>query len=360
VLHIDSGFLDAFSAEERTISDTLFRDLGMMSSGLETIAGASGGSLARVVAGADFAFDRVLRETTAGYLLGVEPLEGDRDGKTHRLNVKVKVSGADVRNRREVLLPVTAAKATTPQEALGRAFRSGRLETALPIRLATLNLAPAAGGLQRVMVSADIGSGASGPAEIWTALATTDASGRTEDPVGRKLQLRPRAGSPSGALAFTVQTALAPGRHTLRFAAVDEAGSAGSLDHEFSVGLASGDGVAMGDLVLLEPVTGSETRLDVVTDGRFRGDAVDAYIEVVPADRGAFDVTVRFGVSDSAEGEPRVTGTGLMTRAEGSGHWSATARLDLSELPSGDYVVTAAVSVGERQAGRMTRALHLQ
>jgi VWFA-related protein len=361
VLHIDSGFLDAFSAEERTVSDTLFRDLSMMSGGLETIAGASGGSLARVVAGADFAFDRVLRETMAAYLLGVEPLEGDRDGKTHRISVKVDAPGAEVRSRREVLLPVTiAAKAATPEEALGRVFGGSRLEAALPIRLATFNMAPGADGRQRVMVSAEIGGGASGPADIWTAFATTDAWGRSEEPVGRKLRLRPRAGSPSSALSFAVQTLLPPGRHTLRFAAVDAAGRAGSLDHVFVVGLANGDGAAMGDLMLLEPVTGSEERLDVVTDGRLRGDAVDAYIEIVPSDPDAFGVTARFDVSDTIEPEPRVSATGLMTRLPGSGHWSATARLDLAGLPPGDYVVTATISVDERRAGSVVRALHLQ
>ena len=110
VLHVDSGFLEAFSAEERTISDTLYRDLGIMSSGLETIAGAGGGSLFQVFVGADLAFDRVLRETAAAYLLGVEPLEGDRDGKTHRISVKVRVPGAEVRSRREVMLPKTVGE----------------------------------------------------------------------------------------------------------------------------------------------------------------------------------------------------------------------------------------------------------
>lgn len=360
VLHIDAGFIDAFAAEERTISDTLFRDLGMMSSGLETMAGASGGSLARVVAGADFAFDRVLRETTAAYLLGVEPLERDRDGKPHRLNVKVKIPGAEVRSRREVILPVAAApKAATPEEALGRAYGSGRTEAALPIRLATFNLGPGADGRQRVMVSADIGAGASGPTDIWIAFATTDASGQAQRPVGRKLRLRPRAGSPTGALAFTVQTTLAPGRHTLRFAAVDTEGRAGSLDRVFSVGLARGDGVAMGDLVLLEPVTGSDERLDVVTDGRTRGDAIDAYIELVPTDPDAFDINVRFEVTGGTEDEPQVSERGLMTRTPGSGHWSATSRLDLADLPPGDYLVVALVSAGEKRIGRAERAIHI-
>jgi hypothetical protein len=146
----------------------------------------------------------------------------------------------------------------------------------------------------------------------------------------------------------------------LRFAAVDTAGRAGSLDHVFVVGLTDGDGIAMGDLMLLEPVTGSEERLDVVTDGRLRGDAVDAYIEIVPSDPAAFGITARFDVSDKPEGESRVTATGLMTRTPGSGHWSATARLDLAGLPPGDYVVTATVAVGEHRAGTMHRALRIQ
>ena len=166
-----------------------------MSSGLETIAGAAGGSLFQVFVGADIAFDRVLRETAAAYLLGVEPLEGDRDGKTHRISVKVRMSGAEVRSRREVMLPKTVAKAATPEEALGAALHASRLETALPIRVATFNMAPDAEGRRRVLLSADIGGRASGPADIWVAYAATDASGRTQPPVGRRLRLRPRAGS---------------------------------------------------------------------------------------------------------------------------------------------------------------------
>ena len=359
VLHVDSGFLDAFSAEERTISDTLYRDLGIMSSGLDTIAGASGGSLFQVFVGADLAFDRVLRETAAAYLLGVEPLEGDRDGKTHRISVKVGIPGAEVRSRREVMLPKTVAKAATPEEALGAALSASRLDTALPIRLATFNMAPDAEGRRRILLSADISGRASGPADIWVAYAATDASGRTQPPVGRRLRLSPRAGSVSGALSFTEEITLGPGRQTLRFAAVDVEGRAGSLDHVFSADLVRGDGVAMGDLLLLEPLTGEQERLDVVTDGRLRADAIDAYIEVVPADPDTFGLTVRFEVSDSPEGEPRVTEAGLMTRTPGLGYWSATARLDLADLPPGDYVVIATVSAGERQLGRTARAIHI-
>ncbi|MFO7695196.1 MAG: VWA domain-containing protein [Vicinamibacterales bacterium] len=359
VLHVDSGFLDAFSAEERTMSDTLYRDLGIMSSGLETISGAAGGSLFQVFVGADLAFERVLRETAAAYLLGVEPIEGDRDGKAHRISVKVKSPGAEVRSRREVVVPAATARASTPEDALGAALRASRLDTALPIRLATFIMAPDAEGRRQILLSADIGGNASGPADIWVAYTLTDASGRTQPPVGRKLRLRPRAGSFSGALSFAEQIAIGPGRHTLRFAAVDAQGRAGSLDHGFSADLVKGEGAAMGDVLLLEPLTGEEQRLEVATDGRLRGDAIDAYIELVPADPDAFDITVRFDVADGPDREPLVTETGLMTRTPGSGHWSATARLDLTDFPPGDYVVVATVSAGERPLGRAERAFHI-
>jgi hypothetical protein len=60
----------------------------------------------RVEAGnGDHAFDRVLRETSAYYLLGVEPAFEDRDGKAHFLRVEVERRGSTVRHRTQVLVP---------------------------------------------------------------------------------------------------------------------------------------------------------------------------------------------------------------------------------------------------------------
>ena len=97
----------------------------------------------------------------------------------------------------------------------------------------------------------------------------------------------------------------------------------------------------------------------MATDGRVRSAAVDAYLEVVPMDPDAFDITVRFDVADGRESEPLITEIGLMTRTPGSGHWSATSRLDLTNLPPGDYLVVATVSAGERRLGRAERAIHI-
>jgi hypothetical protein len=105
VLHMDSSFIDAFSTE-RGPSQTLFRDSNALASGLEMIAGAAGGASIRVQAGTgDSAFDRVLLENSAYYLLGVEPDAADRDGEPHRIQVRVRVRGATVRSRATVTVP---------------------------------------------------------------------------------------------------------------------------------------------------------------------------------------------------------------------------------------------------------------
>ena len=360
VLHIDSGFLDAFSAEERTISDTLGRDLGMMSAGLETIAGASGGSLARVVAGADFAFDRVLRETAAAYLLGVEPADSDRDGKPHRISVKVRIPNAEVRSRKEFVMPRAEAKPATPDEALAAAFRSDRLQTALPLRVATHSLAGTSNGGNRVIISADIGDAFTGPVEMRFLFAFVDASGKTLPPMAQKATLRPRAGGAPGWVSYTSESRLRPGTYTLRFVAADPAGRVGSVDHAVTVGLKKSETVSLSDLLLVEPRQRPTDDIFVVVDGQVRGEAIDAYLEIAPANAASKVTGVTFGIADSPDGEPLVSAKASVTRPDGAAQWVAAARLNLGLLPPGDYVATATVLADERTVGRVTRTVHIE
>ena len=49
--------------------------------------------------------DRLLAEASTSYVLGVEPDPRDRDGRPHRIQVKVKQQGATVRSRQLVVVP---------------------------------------------------------------------------------------------------------------------------------------------------------------------------------------------------------------------------------------------------------------
>jgi VWFA-related protein len=114
VLHLDSSFFDSLMATGRRSvaqGDTplfakSFRDGQIYGMGLEQLAGAAGGGYIRIQAGApDYAFGRVLRETSAYYLLGVEPDDRERDGRLHFLRISAKAKGGQVRGRTHVVIP---------------------------------------------------------------------------------------------------------------------------------------------------------------------------------------------------------------------------------------------------------------
>jgi VWFA-related protein len=109
VLHLDMGAWRQMAAETRKANATpssTSRDYAVTGRLLSEFSGASGGTLIRVVmGGGEFALDRVLRETSSHYLLGVEPADSDRDGKLRDLRVKVSRKGATIRSRIWVVVP---------------------------------------------------------------------------------------------------------------------------------------------------------------------------------------------------------------------------------------------------------------
>ena len=73
---------------------------------LDQFSGASGGALFPVLMGTgDLQLRRVLTETSASYLLGVEPEAADRDGRLRQLKIKVDKDKVTVRSRSWVVIP---------------------------------------------------------------------------------------------------------------------------------------------------------------------------------------------------------------------------------------------------------------
>jgi len=104
-LHLDWSFLRTVTSKGG-LRTSYFRDSNMAATGLELVAGTAGGTVMRVQGTSpDVAFDRVLRETSAHYLLGVEGSDEDRDGQPHPIHVKVKRGGVQVRSRTWLVVP---------------------------------------------------------------------------------------------------------------------------------------------------------------------------------------------------------------------------------------------------------------
>jgi len=109
-VQVDTAEMNSNSAQSRRTSRTppnFARDNAVQRRLMDEFSGASGGTLMPVITGSgEYALTRVLRETSSHYLLGVEPLDKDRDGKLRDLKVKVvNKPGATVRSRLWVVIP---------------------------------------------------------------------------------------------------------------------------------------------------------------------------------------------------------------------------------------------------------------
>ena len=106
--------------------------------GLRQLAAMTRGDLRRVGPNADAVFERLEREISGYYLLGVESLPSDEDGKGHEIDVSVLRRGTRVRARREFLLPAPDEEPNGGiDEQMQRALQAPFVVTGLPLRLAT-------------------------------------------------------------------------------------------------------------------------------------------------------------------------------------------------------------------------------
>ena len=104
-LHLNTAFLDSFSPDAPSLQQTAMREASIFARGLDLFNGYSGGTFFEVNTGANFAIDRLVREMSAHYLLGVEVQDTDRDGRHHLIQVKANQKDSSVRNRASVLIP---------------------------------------------------------------------------------------------------------------------------------------------------------------------------------------------------------------------------------------------------------------
>jgi VWFA-related protein len=359
VLHLDNTVLAAMSADQGRQPVPSFADTSMLRSGLETLAGVSGGLMQTVVAGADFAFERIAREISASYILGVASVPTDADGKAHRIQVKVRRPGVDVRSRTELIAPVTRATPPSNAQRLAAILTSQGIARALPISLSHVTLRDSAGHA-RVILSADIGQGVAEAADINLGYSILDSSGRSIGNVLAKKRLSPTGRGPDAAWSFVEAVTVPPGDYTVKFAALDPAGRLGSVAHVIDARAVEGDGVSASDLLIVDPARRMESGgLSPIADGRITGLSLAVRIEVYP---GATMAVPRVSVSiaDRPDG-PALTSVELTAKSEDEGRrLTAEGPIDVSMLPPGAYVASASVRDDGRRLVNVGRPFRLE
>jgi VWFA-related protein len=359
VLHVSASLLEAYSAERMMAPQTVFQDDAMLASGLQMLAGMSAGTLLTVTAGADVAFDRVARETSAAYVVGFEPEPADRDGRSHRIQVRVRVPNTTVRSRASFVVPNAAAAPANPDEAVVAALKPGRLARELPIRLTAQTLRDPSGGQMRVVLSANIGRGVNGPAELRVGYTITESSGRQAGGGIDRVRLQARGSGADASWSYLSSVILRPGSYALRFAAASADGQVGSVEYSLDARLRPGDGAALSDVLMLDPLRPAGQNWVTLVDGRVAGPKLEVYQETYPA-RGRTVSSVAFDVADRPDG-PAVVGVRTTPEsAEGGSRWTASTAVDVRLLPPGDYLLVATAFDGDAVLGKVSRPFRLE
>ena len=323
---------------QATAPPTPSDDRRMKEQGLHLAAAITRGTVFRAHFNPDPIFDRLEREMSGYYLLGVESRPNDRDKERRQIEVSVRREGARVRARREVTF---AAEETdeSVEGRLARMLRSPVPNRELPVRVATYayQLPDSEQSEQQVRVVVAAELGVSPPLTMGFML---------KDPTGRVVltgtkEIAPQlAGTPSGqfletSFDFTVD----PGTYTLRVAAIDATGQGGSVEHPVHAEPVSDGHFSVGDLLVADQSNGMRPPVEArVSSGRLL-----AFTELYADSPDVWqEVAVHLDVADDPTGPPRA-GTTTIPGPGDPFRRAVLADLAVDHLPPGRYVVRARV-----------------
>ena len=320
--------------------------------GLDFLAGMTGGVVLNAIGGARGVLDRIARETSASYVIGVEPPPGAPRNKPLAVTVKVKRPGFTTRSPKQVSTAASGSRklAGTPKEALGSLLHDPRLATDLPLRVTSYTAQGVDFDRVKTLIVAELDSPGSSEA-VW-GFEVHDGARVISDAFD-KVTLKALAGEP-----VVTSASLPPGKYTMRFGMVDDQGRRASVDRPLTLGLHL---ATAGDLEFSDVFAG------VATDGHFKpritvdpgAGQVVALLEVYGASKEALDnVAVEFALHGE-DGANRAATRARVQSADNSGVPKGIAQgaLQLGHAGPGRYTVTAALLVNGKPAGFTKREL---
>ena len=340
------------SVERRVMGPLPVADTFIHSGPLENLAAMTGGESFRAIVGASAAFERITREMSAYYRLGIEREPADRDDRSRRLRVQVPRSGARVRAR-EVFDVRTYADRDWAAR-LDSAI-DGPVATDLGLRV-TSYISPDSedGSRLRLLLSGDVSRAQPGNASLR--LLVRDLEG-TKVAAGKVAIAPPSVPRASGdTLPFSANLSVPPGRYIVRVGVMDSAGRVGSADHRVDVrGVPLGALSATGPVLVRVPGDGaSEPRLAVDRVARDERLALEVGLE---GNQGRLEnVTVEFEVAATADGPALLRAEAILTKGPREGSMLAQGVANMRVLPPGPYLVRARITSGSEPLGEMRRA----
>jgi len=328
----------ATSVVDRTASR--FRSAEDSLNGLQHLAGVTGGQLYRLSSvDAQAVFTRVSRESSAYYMIAFEPEAADRNGLSHRVEIRVARDRVAVRAQPQFTIAKQDKGDITPQKML----REARAYHEIPLRAtAYASLNPGDSRLKIVAAAEPID-----PSTAFSAAAAGlyDAKGKlVAQWTADRDELGPRP--------MIAALAAGGGTYRLRVAAIDPNGRRGTVDYHFRADLESAGPLKLSALALGVTRPGFQPRLQFGSEP-----AAVSYLEIYGTPPRASELTVRMEVASAIDGPAMVTSPARLQATDDDARRLAIATLGIGSLPPGDYVVRAIVNIDGRPAGTVYRTL---
>ena len=330
-------------------------DRSAQSAGLETLAGASRGTLFRITGSESVVFDRIEAELAGYYLLGVESDPRDSDGRPHSVRVDVPRRGALVRSRRQILTMAAGdLRPRPPRELVANGLSAPLLLSSLPLRVATFTLQGPERSKLQLLIHADIGTDYSSPKRMSLGYVITDGEGRTVDSQTADVRLAPAMAGVPSSLEYVAGASVAPGDYTLKLAVAD-GDKAGSIEHAIHAALQDAGPVKTSELMVGGPAEGGQLLRPTIGYTVTYG-IVHGYLEAYGAD--AASMHVKYEVATD-EQSPAILTADVPGRPAGEGRVLFTHVTIVRALPPGKYVMRAVMTKGDQPVKTLARAFEI-
>jgi tetratricopeptide (TPR) repeat protein len=354
-LKLDDQLFASAASEQRAPISTM-DDRFMRAEGLELLTNASRGALFDVVGTGATLFDRIERELSGYYLLGVESSPADRDGRTHSVRVQVNRKGLTIRSRR-ALVTQPDDKPKSARDRVVAAIATPLPISALPLRIATFSLQGPEQDRVQVLIHADIGTDYASPRGATIGYSITDRDGRMVDSQVGEGRLPPIMNGVPSPLQFTAGASLPPGDYLLKLA-VNEGDRLGTVEHEFTAAVVDAGAVKVSDLMAGGPLNGADDLLQPTISYTVMFGTVQGYVEAYGTDV-AKTVKATFELAAS-ETSAALVSQDVTPRAAGGGVRAIFSRtLPVRQLPPGKYVLRAVLSGAHGPLRTLTRAFEV-
>jgi VWFA-related protein len=329
-------------------------------SGLQNIASASRGGVFHAIGTAEGVFERLLREMSGYYVLGIEQRPGDLEDRRHRVDVDVQRRGVTVRSPQAFALSAAARPKRSAEDNLQSALMSPFAVAEIPLRVTTFAQQDSSAGKVRLAVAADVGQPGAQQAEYGVAYVLVDRDNRIVANYGRKVMLGGPAHPTTEPLPFVSTASVDPGVYTLHLAVVDGDGRRGSVIREVSAWKLHEEELATSDLVIASPPSAGEG-LRMAVEPHLTSDTVAAFVELYTNTPATLEqLAATFEVADDADAPALSRHPAVMRPGPTPGSRVAQAFIPTMALPPGRYVARVDITRNGTRVTLLSRPLVIE